>query len=156
MAGGCGGALVAAFAHGVALMIIIYTWGTGLRRACESGGHARRARRRQDRYRSGRRCIGLHNSPAPLAPLTCCSILLGKEQLQQGQTLGLFSVDPATTDAAKVIIIEAVLTFFLVSAVYSAGIFNRFGNAVGLAIGLVLDCRHSDGWAVHRGEHEPG
>jgi len=41
-------------------------------------------------------------------------------------------------DAAKVIVLEAILTFFLVTAVMASGIFGLNGNLAGVAIGLVL------------------
>ncbi len=51
-----------------------------------------------------------------------------------GQTTGsLTSSDPIRT-----IVVEAVLTFFLVTAVFSTAVAGRNGNAAGIAIGFVL------------------
>ena len=51
-----------------------------------------------------------------------------------GETIG------SLTDTApfKTILIEAILTFFLVVAVFGSAVAGRNGNAFGLAIGLVL------------------
>ena len=38
----------------------------------------------------------------------------------------------------KVIVVEGVLTFFLVIAVFASGVHGRNGNLAGIAIGLVL------------------
>ena len=56
-----------------------------------------------------------------------------------GATIGRLTphgVNPG--DAAKVIVLEAVLTFFLVTAVFASGVHGRNGNMAGIAIGLVL------------------
>jgi glycerol uptake facilitator-like aquaporin len=59
-----------------------------------------------------------------------------------GVTIG--SLTPLTdspaegTSALKVIVLEGVLTFFLVVTVFASGIHGRDGNLAGLAIGLVL------------------
>jgi glycerol uptake facilitator-like aquaporin len=46
---------------------------------------------------------------------------------------------PSTSvTALQAVVIEAVLTFFLVIAVYGSAVAGRNGNAAGLAIGLVL------------------
>jgi MIP family channel proteins len=56
-----------------------------------------------------------------------------------GQTLGVLSrEDLSSYSPAKTIAVEAVLTFFLVAAVFGSGVAGRNGNAVGIAIGLVV------------------
>jgi MIP family channel proteins len=128
------GLLVAAFAHGIALMIIIYTWGT------ISGAHVNPAVT-LGALVGGKIDIGkaivywIAQFLGAAAAAYLLLFLVDKSGLELGQTIGSFTTAGET---AKVIVLEAVLTFFLVLAVYSAGIFNRFGNAVGLAIGLVL------------------
>jgi aquaporin TIP len=129
--------LVAAFAHGVALMIIVYTWGT------VSGAHVNPAVT-LGALVGGKIDIGkaiiywIVQFAGAAAAAYLLLYLVGIDGLKSGQTLGIFSGDPGRADSTKVIIIEALLTFLLVSAVYSTAIFNRFGNAVGLAIGFVL------------------
>ena len=51
-----------------------------------------------------------------------------------GQTIGSLTADSVWTAA----LFEAVLTFFLVSAVYQAAIFGKLGPLAALAIGLTL------------------
>ena len=61
--------------------------------------------------------------------------------LLQGIATGLGETTGVLTDQkayGKVILVEAVLTFFLVSAVFGSAIAGRNGNAFGLAIGFVL------------------
>jgi MIP family channel proteins len=130
---GATGLVIAALAHGVALMIIIYTWGT------ISGAHVNPAVTlgalvggKIDLGKSIVYWIAQFVGAAAAAYLLL--YLVGDVGLKEGLTVGRFT----ESDSAKVIVIEAVLTFFLVSAVYSAGLYNRFGNAVGLAIGFVL------------------
>jgi MIP family channel proteins len=125
--------VIAALAHGVALMFIVYTWGT------VSGAHVNPAVT-LGALVGGK--IGFGKSIvywiAQFAGATAAAYLLlyffDKEGVMRGATIGSFT----EKDALKVVLLEAVLTFFLVCSVYSAAIFNRFGNAVGLAIGFVL------------------
>jgi glycerol uptake facilitator-like aquaporin len=51
-----------------------------------------------------------------------------------GATVGSLTA----ADPVKTVVLEAVLTFFLVSAVYSSGVRNHNGNMAGVAIGFVL------------------
>ncbi len=51
-----------------------------------------------------------------------------------GQTVGSLTADSVWTAA----LFEAILTFFLVSAVYQAAIFGKIGHLAALAIGLTL------------------
>jgi len=43
-----------------------------------------------------------------------------------------------TGDAVKTIVVEAVMTFFLITAVFGSAVAGRNGNAIGLAIGMVV------------------
>ncbi len=128
------GLLVAALAHGVALMIIIYTWGT------ISGAHVNPAVT-LGALVGGKIDIGkaiiywVVQFAGAAAAAYLLLYLVDRKGLEAGQTIGDFT---KAGESVKVVILEAILTFFLVCAVYSAGIYNRFGNAVGLAIGFVL------------------
>ncbi len=51
-----------------------------------------------------------------------------------GATVGSLT----TTDPVKTTVLEAILTFFLVTAVYASGVANKNGNLAGVAIGFVL------------------
>ena len=51
-----------------------------------------------------------------------------------GETVGVLT----TVDPIKTVVVEAVLTFFLVCAVFASGVGGRNGNAAGVAIGLVV------------------
>ena len=59
---------------------------------------------------------------------------LGEGNFNYGQTTGLLTTE-FTLQAA---LIEVILTFFLVSAVYQAAVYGRAGNLAGVAIGLTL------------------
>ena len=129
-----------AFAHGLALMVIVYAWGS------ISGAHVNPA------VTLGVTVTG--RMPVPkaitywiaqgLGAIVAAYLLqwlLGPDS-SLGSTIGRLtpgfegSVDGAS--AAKVIVLEGVLTFFLVIAVFASGIHGRNGNVAGLAIGLVL------------------
>lgn len=58
----------------------------------------------------------------------------GSDVLNLGQTVGALTTSQVWTAGA----FEAVLTFFLVSAVYQAAIFGKLNNLEALAIGLTL------------------
>ncbi len=137
LAGQNGGGIVAvALAHGVALMVIIYTWGA------VSGAHVNPAVTlgllvggKVEVAKAIAYWIAQFLGAAAAGFLLL--YLLGAET-GLGKTLGSLSESPEKIDVAKVIVVEAVLTFFLVCAVYSSGVAARNGNAVGLAIGFVL------------------
>jgi MIP family channel proteins len=57
--------------------------------------------------------------------------------LTGGETKGTWTTG-AAADPAKVILLEAILTFFLVIAVFGSALSGRAGNAYGIAIGFVL------------------
>lgn len=135
---GVPGLIAVALAHGVALMIIVYTWGT------VSGAHVNPAVTLGvligGKIDLGRAIVyWIAQFLGAIAAAYVLLWLVG-DALRLGQTLGSFSVANAqlAVDATRTIVLEAILTFFLVAAVMSCGIFNNFGNAVGLAIGFVL------------------
>jgi MIP family channel proteins len=139
-----GGIIAVALAHGIALMTIIYTWGS------ISGAHVNPA------VTFGLAVGG--RIPWPKAVVYWIAQFLGAAIagyvllfiLSDVQVDGKPIVDPALRPLGQTIgeltenypgrtvLVEAILTFFLVTAVYSNGVANRFGNAVGLAIGFVL------------------
>lgn len=51
-----------------------------------------------------------------------------------GETIGILTADHLTTAA----ILEAILTFFLVSTIYQSAVYGKGGNLAGVAIGLTL------------------
>lgn len=134
---GSAGLIANALAHGMALVFIIYTWGW---------------------------ISGAHVNPA----VTLAALLTGKVDVSKaicywiaqfaggaaagylllyllpegsslGQTIGsLTPVAGSTGDPVKLMVVEAVLTFFLVCAVFANGIAGKNGNVVGLAIAMVL------------------
>jgi MIP family channel proteins len=132
-----GGIVGVALAHGLALMVIVYAWGS------ISGAHVNPA------VTFGVAVAGRMDWPkaisywvAQFAGAAAAAYLLAwllDSNANLGATIG--SLTPTETnpgDAAKVIVLEGVLTFFLVTAVFASGIHNRNGNLAGVAIGLVL------------------
>jgi MIP family channel proteins len=120
-----------ALAHGLALMVIIYTWGS------ISGAHVNPAVTlgvlAGGRIDFGKAVVYWIAQFAGAAIAGFLLVyLLTKHQVSQ--TEGSFT----ETDAVRAIVLEAILTFFLVSAVFASGVFNRNGNLAGVAIGLVL------------------
>lgn len=127
-----GGMLPVALAHGIALLVIIYIWGF------VSGAHVNpavtlalavtgRIKWERAAYYWVAQLLG-----AILAAFLLLYLIGSETGL--GQTVGSLT----RSDPIRATIIEAVLTFFLVSAVYGTGVSGRNGNAVGAAIGLVL------------------
>jgi MIP family channel proteins len=119
-------------AHGIALMVVIYAWGA------VSGGHANPAvtfglvvAGKISWERAIWYWVGQFLGAALAAYLLL--YLLGASS-----GLGATTGSLTNTDPLKAIIIEAVLTFFLVIAVYGTAVSGRNGNAAGAAIGLVL------------------
>lgn len=138
LAGTSGAGLVGvALAHGIALMVIAYAWGS------ISGAHVNPA------VTFGIALTGRITWPKALsywgaqflggivAAYLLLYLLGGESNL--GATLGTLT-DGGTTpdDVLKATVLEAVLTFFLVVAVFASGVGGKNGNAAGLAIGLVL------------------
>jgi MIP family channel proteins len=139
-----GGIVAVALAHGIALMVIVYTWGT------ISGAHVNPA------VTFGLAVGGRISWPGAvrywiaqflgaaiagyvlvflLGDIKVAGKLIVDPSLRPlGQTVGELTFQyPGRT-----VLVEAILTFFLVCSVYANGVANRFGNAVGLAIGMVL------------------
>jgi len=126
-----GGIVSVALAHGLALMVIVYAWG-GI-----SGAHVNPAvtlgialTGRLTWIRAAYYWVAQFLGAAAAAFLLK-SLIGGTGGL--GATLGTHTGDPV-----RAIVIEAVLTFFLIVAVFGTAVAGRNGNAAGIAIGLVL------------------
>jgi len=126
------GTLGIALAHGLALMVIIYSLGS------ISGAHVNPAvtislalTGKVEWDRAGvylvAQLIGATAAAGLLAYIVGSNVGLG-------ETTGSLTA----TDPFKTMVVEAFLTFFLVTAVYASGVLNRNGNLAGVAIGLVL------------------
>jgi aquaporin Z len=127
-----GGIVAVALAHGLALMIIIYAFGI------ISGAHVNPAvtlALAATGKVTWERAIWylLAQIIGGLLAAFLLAYLVGT-QTGLGATTGSLTA----TDPIKATIVEAVLTFFLVAAVFGTGVSGRNGNAVGVAIGLVL------------------
>ena len=127
-----GGILAVALAHGVALMTIVYTWGP------ISGAHVNPA------VTFGLAVAGklpwgraVAYWVAQFAGATVASYAL---LYLIGNTGGLGATVGGLTnsDPGKTIVVEAILTFFLVATVCGTAVAGRSGNAFGLAIRFVL------------------
>jgi len=131
-AGSGGGTVMVALAHGTALMVIIFAW------AHYSGGHVNPAVTFALAL-TGKTSWGLalqywivQFAGAGLASYALLW-LVGSETGLGATTGSLTSSEPF-----KAVIVEAILTFFLVAAVFGSAVARRNGNLVGVAIGLVL------------------
>jgi len=127
-----GGILAVALAHGVALMVIIYTWGA------VSGAHVNPA------VTFGLALAGkidwmkaVFYSIAQFVGAALAAFLLAY-LVGAASGLGATTGSLTETDPVKTIVVEAVLTFFLVTAVFGTAVSGRNGNAAGFAIGFVL------------------
>jgi MIP family channel proteins len=127
-----GGILAVAFAHGVALMVIIYAWGA------HSGAHVNPAvtfglalAGKIDWVKAAWYWVAQFIGGG-VAGFLLLYLL--------GNTGGLGATTGSLTagDPVKTIVVEAVLTFFLVIAVFGTAVSGRNGNAAGFAIGYVL------------------
>jgi aquaporin Z len=134
LAGGAGGGgiLAVALAHGIALMVVVYAWGA------VSGAHVNPA------VTFGMALTGklpwiravwywAAQFIGAIVAAYLLSYILGT-RTGLGATVGSLT----KTDTTKTILLEAVLTFFLVTAVFGTMVSNRNGNAAGIAIGFVL------------------
>jgi MIP family channel proteins len=127
-----GGILSVALAHGIALTVIVYAWGS------ISGAHVNPAvtfgLAVAGTIKWGK-AIGYWIAQFVGAAIAGYLLLyLVGAETGLGATTGSLT----TSDPLKTVIIEAVLTLFLVVAVFGSAVAGRNGNAVGLAIGLVL------------------
>ena len=127
-----GGILAVALAHGVALMVIVYAWGA------VSGAHVNPA------VTFGLALAGkidwmkaVFYSIAQFVGAALAALLLAY-LVGAASGLGATTGSLTRTDPVKTIVVEAVLTFFLVSAVFGTAVSGRNGNAAGFAIGFVL------------------
>lgn len=120
-----------ALTHGIALMFIIYTWGW------VSGAHVNPAVT-LGALVTGKAGIGTAISYwiAQFLGAAVAAYLLN--YIVPGTNLGQTIGDLTKSDPIRTIVVEAVLTFFLVASVFSNGIAGKNGNVVGIAIGLVL------------------
>jgi MIP family channel proteins len=137
---GSAGLVSVALAHGLALLVIVYAWGS------ISGAHVNPA------VTLGVLVTGRISVPkaisywvAQLAGGIVAAYLLQwfvGPGSSLGSTIGSLTPNVAGAaegaNAAKVIVLEGLLTFFLVTAVFASGIHGRNGNVAGIAIGLVL------------------
>jgi MIP family channel proteins len=137
LAGASGAGLVGvALAYGIAYAIIIYAWGA------HSGAHVNPAVTfglAVGGKITWERAIWYWVAQflgAALAGYLLLYLIGAGAGL--GVTLGSLTNGAASTDVIKGTIVEAVLTFFLVTAVYGTAVAGRNGNAAGIAIGLVL------------------
>ncbi len=127
-----GGILAVALAHGVALMVIVYAWGA------VSGAHVNPA------VTFGLALAGkidwmkaVFYSIAQFVGAALAAFLLAY-LVGAASGLGATTGSLTETDPVKTIVVEAVLTFFLVTAVFGTAVSGRNGNAAGFAIGFVL------------------
>jgi aquaporin Z len=126
------GVVVAALAHGLILLSLIYVYGH------LSGSHVNPAvtlgllvAGKIDILKAVAYWVAQFLGAIVAAFLL--SLLIGKEG-GLGQTTGSLTTGNVWAAAA----FEAVMTFFLVSAVMQAAVYGKAGNAAGVAIGLTL------------------
>ncbi|MCY4526466.1 MAG: aquaporin [Anaerolineaceae bacterium] len=139
------GVVVPALAHGLVLAALIYTYGH------ISGGQFNSAVT-LGLYVGGKqdggqtlRFIVMQFIGAILAAWVLSIIIpysdvefmagfLGEHAFNFGQTTGVLT----TNHVGQALLLEGILTFLLVSAVYQAAVYGKAGNMAGLAIGLTL------------------
>jgi MIP family channel proteins len=138
---GLSGIAAIAFAHGLTIMVFAFAYGS------ISGGHmnpavtigvlAAGAIRLGDAlgYIVAQLVGGIAGALLLLAILGSAANGLGMPHLAQGLVLGATTV---TITPAAGFVIEAVLAFFLVTAVLSTAVAGRAGNLAPLAIGMTL------------------
>lgn len=139
VAGGDAGLLQVALAHGFALVVIVYAWGS------ISGAHVNPAVT-LGILLTGRIPLGkaiaywIAQFAGAAAGGFLLLYLLGPNPPGNlGSTIGSFTPGVGVPgDPAKVLVVEAILTFFLLVAVFASGVAGRSGNAAGIAIGFVL------------------
>lgn len=138
------GVVVPAFAHGLILLALIYTYGhisgaqvnPAVTLGLAAGGQ-------QDWTKSAyyivAQFVGGIIAAAVLALVfpqdnAAVAAFLGDNAYNFGQTTGFLTGDSVWTAA----VYEAILTFFLVSAVFQAAAYGRAGQLAGVAIGFTL------------------
>ncbi len=176
------GILGVALAHGMGLVVIIYTWGW------VSGAHVNPAVTLAA-WITGKVQFGtvityvVAQILGGVLAAAVLSYLIGTGT-GLGQTTGVLTptaknvetynaakaeldkADPAEAkdklaklmepSAVKVIIVEAILTFFLVCSVFSNGIAGKNGNGRRFGDCDDVNCGHSVRWIFNWCEHEPG
>jgi MIP family channel proteins len=127
-----GGLVGVALAHGFALVVIVYKWGT------VSGAHVNPAVTfavaLTGRMDWGKAVIYWIAQLVGAAIAAYMLLYILGPDTTLGQTTGSLTLE----SPVKTVLVEAVLTFFLVTAVYGTAVTGRNGNAVGIAIGYVL------------------
>jgi MIP family channel proteins len=132
---GGGGIVAVALAHGLAVLTSIYMWGS------ISGCHINPAvtlgllvTGRIDIVKSVLYWIAQFIGGIAAAYLLLYVLPSDITATTLGETVGVLT----RTDPLKTVVVEAVMTFFLVCAVFASGVDGRNGNAAGVAIGLVV------------------
>ena len=130
-----GNVVTVALAHGIALMVIVYAWGAA------SGAHVNPAvtfglalTGKMDWTKAVWYWVAQFVGGVLAAYLLAWIVGPSAAVTGLGATVGSLTA----SEPAKAIVVEAVLTFFLVAAVFGSAVAGRNGNAAGLAIGLVL------------------
>jgi MIP family channel proteins len=127
-----GGALVAALAHGLVVVSVAYTYGH------ISGAHLNPAvtlglliGRHIDPVKAGLYMVAQLAGGILAAVVAIIMVGIGATAAQTTGSL-------TNNNIAAAVIVEALMTFILVSAVYQTAVFGKAGNFAGLAIGLTL------------------
>ena len=127
-----GGLVGVALAHGFALVVIVYAWGS------VSGAHVNPAVTfgiaLTGRMDWGKAIVYWIAQLVGAALAGYALLFLLGPDTTLGQTTGSLT----TASPMKTVLLEAILTFILVTAVYGSAVAGRNGSAVGLAIGFVL------------------
>lgn len=149
------GVVVPALAHGLILLALIYTYGH------ISGGQFNPAVSvgllvggKQDGGQTARYLV-MQFIGGILAAVVLAAIVphedpefmaafLGEHGFNFGQTTGALTV----SHPGAALVMEGILTFLLVSAVYQAAVYGKAGNLAGVAIGLTLTCSILAGGAL--------
>lgn len=126
------GVAVAALAHGLALLFIVYTYGH------ISGAHVNPAVTLG--LFIGRKIDALKLVVYWVAQVigALVAALLLRLILGPGSPLGETTGSLTASSPWLAALFEAVMTFFLVSTIYQAAVYGRAGNLAGVAIGLTL------------------
>lgn len=135
------GLVAVALAHGWALVIIVYLFGA------ISGAHVNPAVTlgvaMTGRISAMKAVVYWTAQFAGAVAASCLLAWLIGTAGGLGETVGKLTpniegVSGPLASQTKVIVLEAVLTFFLMLTVIACGVLNKAGNAAGLAIGMVL------------------